>query len=406
MRRWSREQYEAIKHIATPENCRFTLLVGDIGTGKTAAAMAAFLIWSGRYRNCIFGLMSLSYSLGETKLMREVNIFCGEHGLRLPVVKRKRFKLGRNEYMILSGINARQAAHIQGLSLQGAFVDEVTTIDHEVLAELNNRLRVGGLAGAKMVMTANPASPSNKYGYRFKKDWYDRRDEIGMEVMILTEGANPAAPVEFYDSQRLTGTAGSRARRLGGGTQWVADSGLVYPEFYSPEPAPQDGFTRYGIGADCAVSSITHAILFGFHEASGVWWALNEWRHDGRQNGQLPFRDQCFRIKSWLKGLDIDPEIIVYDSANPGFGIELSRALKRQVGRSRKDVMSAISKTRLWLENGYMRLSDGVSELVDELVALSWDENWAERGEDKPTKGSDHGCDALKDFIYTLAEVR
>lgn len=406
MRTWSREQYAAIKHIATPENCRFTLLVGDIGTGKTAAAMAAFLIWTGRYKNCTFGLMSLSYSLGETKLMKEVNIFCAEHGLPIPVVKSKKFKLGKNDFMILSGINARQAAHIQGLSLQGAFVDEVTTIDQEVLAELNNRLRVGGLAGAKMVMTANPASPANKYGYAFKKDWFDRRGELGMDVMILTEGANPAAPQEFYDSQRLTGTAGSRARRLGGGMQWVADSGLVYPKFYSPSKAPSDGYTVYGLGADCAVSSITHAILFGYHKATDIWWALNEWRWDGRQNGQLPFRDQCIKIAAWLKRLEVNPRIIVYDSANPGFGIELSRELRRQVFKSDKDIMDAISKTRLWLENGYMRLSNRVNELVDELVALSWDENWALKGEDKPTKGSDHGCDALKDFIYTLGEVR
>lgn len=386
---------------------RFILALGDIATGKTAAALFGFLCWSSRYEFASFGIVALSQILVKQKLWPELVRFCADLDIPVPVLRDNSFRLWGNKFIILSGQHARAADFIQGLSLQGAFIDEVNTIPGAVLSQLNNRLRVSGLSGQKMIMTANPASPAHVHGFHFKKRWYDRAADIGMRILTLARGANPSIDDSFYAIQEKTGTKGSRARALGGGHQWVADSGVVYPHFIPPEPAPpRDEMTEWGLGVDVAVSSVTHALLFGYHAATSCWWICDEWRWDGTQQGQLPFRDQTVRIASWLKSHSILPDIVVYDSANPGFGIELSRALDTMVFGSDKDVDSAIAKTRLWLENGYLRLSDRVPDLFDEIVALTYDESAMLKSTDKITRGSDHGCDAMKDFVFTLAEVR
>ena len=120
---------------------RFLLALGDIGTGKTATALWAFMIWSMQFKNCTFGFIALTQILVRQKLWPELRKFCADMGLNVPTIRNNMFSLCGNNYLILSGQNARSADYIQGLDLQGAFVDEATTIPHQVVDELNNRLR-------------------------------------------------------------------------------------------------------------------------------------------------------------------------------------------------------------------------------------------------------------------------
>ena len=310
-RRWSANQLELLRLRDYEE--RFILGLGDIGAGKTSSALAGFFRYASRFRNASFGLIALTSILVKQKLMPEVRKFCADYKLTLPKVRHNTFRLFGNDFLILSGNNARRADYIQGLNLQGAFIDEATTIPYEILDEVNNRLRYGKLKRAKMVMTANPASPANTYGFEFKKRWFDRADELGMRVIYLVEGDNPEIDDAFYDSQRKTGTAGSRARRLGGGKQWVSDGNKVIPFFHPPTQAPEEGYGRYGFGVDIAFSSVTHALIFGWHEDTDTWWVLDEWRYNGEQEGALPASDQCFRIAQWCKDYQFD--YVTYDSA-------------------------------------------------------------------------------------------
>lgn len=402
MRELTLNQKALAREIVKGED-RFVLALGDIGTGKTATSLWAFLIWSMQFANCTFGFIALTQILVRQKLWPEIRKFCIDMNLNVPKIRNNMFSLCGNNYLILSGQNARSADYIQGLDLQGAFVDEATTIPHQVVDELNNRLRQ--LPGAKMILTANPASPTNKYGLQFKRRWFDRINEIGMKVMYLVVGDNPKELDDYYESQAQTGTHGSRARRLGGGTEWIADEGRVYPVVIRERAPSWDKLSNFMLSVDIAISSVTHAGLFAKDWETNIWWLIDEWRHDGEQDGTMPVSDQAKEIASWVRRLGVDVDMCFFDTSHPGFGIELYRQ-GISVKKARKDREEGFDKTRNWLENGHLRLDNKVKHAYDELVALSFNPLWTEKGIDKETLGSDHGPDMVRYLVYTLSERR
>ena len=379
---------------------RYVLALGVPRSGKTAALIAGFLLWSlqDKYIGRRFGLLAYTLAQVESVIMPEVEIVLADLGLPPPSVnnRTKSFKINGREYVHLFGKNRNGRERMQGLSLQGVYVDEVVNIHRVVLEEAVQRLGVAGEFDQKLVMTANSGVPS----HWFKKQWVERKDKLGMKIIELLPGANPMIDMSFYENLGVVGSPGAQARRLM--NEWAGDGLKVFPRFHPPVPAPpRSEFVEYGLGVDIAFSSVTHAILFGRH-LNGVWWALDEWRWDGERDGQIPMFDQCHRIWSWLRQNEYEIEFAIYDAAAVEFSLEFARHFKGDITPCDKDRKAAFGRLRSLLESDQVRLSDQVPEFFDELVALEFDPERAIKSEDVEVKGSDHGVDAAKDFFYTL----
>ena len=184
--------------------------------------------------------------------------------------------------------------------------------------------------------------------------------------------------------------------------EWTPLQGLVYPNL--PEPVafePEGEIVWRGISIDPAVSGVTHAILAEQDEA-GTVWITNEWRHDGLQ-GELTRAEQSRLIHKRL-GSNIDN--IVVDSNDPESRWQIAELYPntpvKKANKKPNDKNRSIEFTAVKLYNGEVRLTPGCPELYDELRFYEWDENAAKKGEEKPLKVRDHGCDALRYLLTTI----
>ena len=53
------------------------------------------------------------------------------------------------------------------------------------------------------------------------------------------------------------------------------------------------------------------------------------------------------------------------------------------------------------LAQGNIMINRACKGLAAEMQTYAWDDKAAERGEEKPVKQADHGCDALRYFVKT-----
>ena len=72
----------------------------------------------------------------------------------------------------------------------------------------------------------------------------------------------------------------------------------------------------------------------------------------------------------------------------------------RRVTPALNDVMLGMEKTGQWMADGTVNIAKACGFLVHELGNYVWDEKASERGEDKPVKKNDHGCDAHPLFLF------
>ena len=150
---------------------RINILVGSVRSGKTWISL---IVWAffvatspkdGRYLMCAKTLAALKRNCLD--LLQQM---VGERNFKYSLAKKDAVLFGRTVY--LEGANdTRSESKIRGLSLNGAYCDEITLLTRDFFNMLLSRLSA---PGAKLIGTTNPDSPS----HWLKKDFLDRADKL------------------------------------------------------------------------------------------------------------------------------------------------------------------------------------------------------------------------------------
>ena len=393
VRAWSNKQLEAIELRLSDKP--FVLCYGATGAGKTDAATAGFLDWthdvSLRHGSRTFGLVAKTSLQTNEKVLPACLRHAAEWGWRVQKLSAKSYVIGNNRFLLLDGANVAAAQRIQGLDLAGVFIDEVNQLHIRVMQELENRVR--SVDGGKIVMTANPDNP---LGW-FQRDYINRADDIGMQIVFLLWADNPGLPESEKRRIERTSVGAMRKRRIHGIAAPM--SGTIYTDYEIGPAPPEAEAYQWFLSVDPADSSTTHALLIG--KFADAFWVFDEWVWSARLRHQLTHKQQCDMIAEWLDGRTIG--WAVYDNASPNFGAELFDAVGCDTYASIKgpdSVFDGIQHTMAWLANRDIKVSETCEHLITEFGTYQWDEKAAERGEDKPLKVDDHGMDALRQFCY------
>ena len=396
MRRWSARQRDVLT-LGADDKHPFHLVVGSPGAGKTATAIAAFMTWSLQYEGQQFALAAKTYRQARNVIAREIIKFCEEMGL--PYARTADgLVVGKNEYIFFGGHDVRAQETIQGFQASGFYIDEVVNIPELVMMEINDRVRE--VPHGKIVMTANPRAPA----HWFYKQYVKRADTIKMKQYKLYQSDNPALSEDYIERTQATSYGGFYKRRVL--AEWAPLHGLIYTAYDQPTKCPEKAkASRWYISVDPGDSGVTHTLLIG--KFAGTYWIAGEWVWDAEaRQHQLSHSEQAKHISAWLKNEGVSPSLAVCDSANQSMVLELHRELEIPVVNSRKDVEEGIAITQHFLDDGKIRLSDNVPHLMDEIITYAWDEKAADQGDDKPLKTRDHGCDAMRYFVYTVGVER
>ena len=315
--------------------------------------------------------------------------------------------------ILLEGANdMRSESKIRGLTLQGAYCDELTQFPQEFFTMLLSRLR---MAGAKLIATTNPDAPS----HWLKANYIDRANELDLlDVKFLLDD-NTTLPADYVANIKKEYTGVFYDRFILG--LWVLAEGVIYPMYMD---AVIDDIPRDEKGAPLPVQEYMVSIDYGTMNAfaallwvhRGNWWiAEKEYYYSGRDKG-LTKTDQEYAddLKAWIAdawqdqsgrhvqtvlGGAIQRKIKTFiDPSAASFIALLGKSEWARVLPADNDVINGIMETARAMQSGKIKVLRSCKNWIDEAGGYVWDEKTAE---DRPKKERDHLMDSTRYFVKT-----
>ncbi|MGO1321010.1 MAG: PBSX family phage terminase large subunit, partial [Galactobacter sp.] len=317
----------------------------------------------------------------------------GNHGAPTATI------LGRRVH-ILGASDAKAEKVIRGMTVAGAFVDEVTTIPEEFFTQLLGRMSV---AGAKLFGSTNPDNPAHWLRTKF----LDRIDELpDWRHWHFIIDDNPSLTEDYKNSIKAEFTGLWYRRFIEG--EWVAAEGSIFsmwdPDTHVVHPAEIPQITDVlGTGVDYGTSNATAATMLGLG-VDGILYAVDEWVYSGRETRQ-PLTDARLadRLEAWLESKRADyprPRTLIADPSAASFRTELAtRGVPTTPADN--DVLYGIRTMASLLGEGLLKVSSECKNLIREFPGYAWDPKAAAKGEDKPIKVADHSLDSARYVIAT-----
>ena len=313
--------------------------------------------------------------------------------------------LGRTVHVI-GASDAKAEKVIRGMTVAGAYVDEVTVIPEEFFTQLLGRMSV---RGAQLFGTTNPDSPA----HWLKRKFLDRLHTLpDWRSWHFTIDDNPSLTEAYKASIRAEFT-GLWFRRFILG-EWVAAEGAVY-DMWSPEdhvvpwadlPAMEQ---LLGVGVDYGTTNASTGLLLGLGVDRRLY-LVDEWRVDPQQaTSRLTDAQLSASFRTWLAEQHVPqitapmaPRFVVVDPAAASFRLQLFHDGIRNVQSADNDVAYGIRTVASGLAGGWLKVSDRCQGFITEAPGYSWDPKATEKGEDKPLKVADHSLDGGRYAVTTL----
>jgi PBSX family phage terminase large subunit len=307
--------------------------------------------------------------------------------------------LGRTVHVI--GANdAKSEPKIRGMTLCGAYVDEVTLVPQVFFEQLLGRMSV---RGAQLFCTTNPDNPA----HWFMRDWLSQEGKKPLRRFSFTIDDNPFLDPDYVaDIKAMHEGLFYRRFILG---EWVAAEGAIYDawdrERHIVTSLPEQGIHRWiSLGVDYGTSNPFHAVLLGLGRDRRLY-AAAEWRYEARQTRkQLTDAEYSERLRGWLQDVTgigaVRPQFVTVDPSAASFTAQLRRD-KLTPTPAKNDVMDGIRTVSSVLASNKLLVHASCKALIQEIGGYSWDDQAALRGIEQPLKVADHGVDALRYGIFT-----
>ncbi len=219
---FTEKQKEFIRMFAHDKLRRINILEGSVRSGKTWISVLVWALWvalspaDGNYLMTAKTLVSLKRNCLD--LMMEM---IGGAYFEFNVVKKEARLFGRRIY--LEGANdSRSESKIRGMTLTGAYCDEITLLPEEFFSMLLSRL---SKPGAMLLGTTNPDNPSHWLKTRF----LDRADKLDLLRFSFTIDDNTLLDEDYVRRLKQEYTGVYYSRYILG--QWVHCDGVIFTQF-------------------------------------------------------------------------------------------------------------------------------------------------------------------------------
>lgn len=294
--------------------------------------------------------------------------------------------LGRRVYVI--GAHDVQAELVlRGLTVLGAYGDEVTTIPEGFFLQMLGRMST---PWSRLFGTTNPDSPGHwlkKMIDRALPDW---------RVFHFVIDDNPSLLSSYVEAIKREYTGLWYRRFILG--EWVVAEGAVYDswdERLVVEPDQIPAMDRVlTVGVDYGTTNATAGLLLGLAEHR--LWLLDEWAPKSDAGRSLTDAEQSASFRAWLPSRPVTgwqrPDWVHVDPAAASFRLQLFQDGVTNVAAAWNDVLPGIRMVSSLMATDRLRVSRTCQQFRAEVVGYSWDPKATERGEDAPIKTNDHFC--------------
>ena len=364
---------------------------GAVRSGKTLCMSVSFVAWAfSAFSDCSFAMCGKTIASLRRNvvtvilpLLRELGFDCCEkYSQNLIEISCGGAK---NRFYLFGGKDEGSAALIQGMTLAGVLLDEVTLMPRSFVEQALARCSVDG---SKFWFNCNPEHPM----HWFHEEWIKNHGEKNCLYLHFTMKDNPSlAPSIIRRYERMYSGAFYERFVLG---RWVAAQGCVYPMFSAQKHivTPPERFDRYYISCDYGTVNPASFGLWG--RQNGVWYRTDEFYFDSRREGrQMTDAEYAGKLRQLAGGRTIR-EVIVDPSA--ASFIEVLRREGWKVRKADNDVLSGIRRTADALRSGRIVICDRCTDCLREMELYVWD---LAAGGDRVVKKNDHAMDDMRYFV-------
>lgn len=382
---------------------RINLLEGSVSSGKTWISLVLWAFWvSSMPEDKLYMMCAKSLTTLKRNCLILLQELVGENNFQFSVPAKEGRLFGRK--ILLEGANdIRSESKIRGITLQGAYCDELTQFPRDFFTMLLSRLR---LPSAKLIATTNPDAPS----HWLKVDYIDRRKELDfLDVKFLLDD-NTTLPDDYVKNIKAEYTGVFYDRFILG--NWVLAEGLIYPMYRDAlkEP-PNDNAEQYALSIDYGTLNAFAAVLWGKY--GDVWYAVDGYYYSGRDAGvQKTDEDYAKDLDEWIERVlseKIRIDLMMYDKIQKiptiidpsaaSFITLLKRRNKYRVIPADNAVIDGIRETANCLQTGKIKINPKLKDWITEAEGYIWDETAAD---DRPIKVNDHYMDSTRYFVKTM----
>lgn len=380
---------------------RINILQGSVSSGKTWISLVLWAFWVHNMPaepDSLYLMSARSLTTLKRNCLLPLQSLVGEANFKFTLSSKEGWLFGR--HIVFEGANDAQAeTKIRGITLQGAYTDEITKVPEDFFTMLLSRLRK---PGAKFFGTTNPDSPS----HWLKENYLDREDELSLFSMFFHIDDNTTLPQDYIENIKREYTGVFYDRFIMG--RWTLAEGLIYPMYQDAIAGPPEGSraTDYRLSIDYGTRNAFAALLWEKHGT--VWYAVEEYYYSGRAEGIsktdeeyavdldamiAPYLDDIRRVRGRGKIKTI------IDPSAASFIALLQKKEHYSVIPADNDVIDGIRDTASCMITGKIKFSPRLTEWKKEAAGYAWDDSAAD---DRPIKINDHLQDSVRYMVFTM----
>jgi len=383
----SPKQAKAILH----SDKRINILHGSVRSGKTFSSILRWIVFMNQMPEG--NLMMIGKTL--TTLYRNIIVplqdIVGDPSECRYVSSTKTLWFGGRRIMLEGANDDGSEAKIRGLTLAGAYGDEITLWPESFWTMLLSRCSVDD---AKIFATTNPDSPF----HWVKKNYIDRAAELDMSMFKFDLEDNLTLSKSYVESLKREYTGLWYRRFILG--EWCQAEGAVYDMWDESRHVKKNQIINpssrdYSIDYGTSNPTVFIECLSGegkYHINSEYYW---DSREKGKQKTDGEYADDLVKFMGgkayrW----------VIVDPSAASFIAELKRR-KIKVQPAVNDVLDGIRETAKLLASDSLSVSPECSYTRGDFSSYVWDTQAQKRGEDKPLKQHDHAADAVRYWVMT-----
>ena len=406
---FSTKQAELVKRLKNNELKRINLLEGAVRSGKTWISLIVFALWVAMQpKDATFLMVARTLTTLKRNCLELLQNLVGEKNFTYSLSQKQGTLFNRVIY--LEGVSdARAEGKIRGMTLTGAYCDEVTLFTEDFFTMLLSRL---SMPGAKLFCTTNPDTPQHWLNVKYIK----RANELDMLICKFNIDDNKTLDKAYVDALKKEYTGVFYKRFILG--QWVVADGACYPQFadtpekYTVDAVPEgQNFISIGVdwGGNKSLTTFVATMIHGNFERIGF---IKDYHITGRKgtiDGDRVNTEFIRFVKELQAEYKAPIKYAFCDSAEQYLNNGLAKAVRSaglnvSIGDSHKaEIVQRIICLNTLFNTNRAYILERCKLTADGLRGAMWDEEAAKKGQDKRLDNFSSDIDIVDAAEYSFS---